>query len=124
MDATRYTSEHEWITVHGGLATVGITKYAAEQLGEVVFVDFPEIGKSIAKGKNFAVVESTKTAADVYAPVTGEVVEINTALQDNWETIDSDSEGAGWIARIRIADAGELDGLMDEAAYKAYLAGL
>ncbi len=124
MEPTRYTSEHEWVTVHGGIATIGITKYAAEQLGEVVFVEFPEIGQSVSKGKGFAVVESTKTAADVYAPISGEVVEINTGLKDNWEVMDADSEGAGWIGKIRVADAGELSGLMDEAGYKAYLAGL
>lgn len=118
---TKYTKDHEWVTVHGDIVTVGITKYAAEQLGDVVFIEFPGVGDSFEQGKNFAVVESTKTAADVYAPVSGEVVEVNTALDENWETMDADPEGAGWIAKLKMTNASEIEGLMDEAAYLDFL---
>ena len=121
---TYYTRDHEWVTVHGETSTIGITKYAAEQLGDVVFIEFPAVGDSFKQGKNFAVVESTKTAADVYAPISGEVVEVNSALEDNWETMDSDPESAGWIAKIRLENADEASGLMDRAAYDEFLKGL
>jgi glycine cleavage system H protein len=124
QDPTYFTKEHEWVTVHGETATIGITKYAAEQLGDVVFIEFPAVGDSFEKGGNFAVVESTKTAADVYAPVSGEVVEVNTALEDNWEVMDSDPEAGGWIAKIRLAKADEAGELMDRAAYDEFLKGL
>jgi len=121
---TYYTKDHEWVTVHGDVATIGITKYAAEQLGDVVFIEFPSVGDTFQQGRNFAVVESTKTAADVYAPISGEVVEVNSALEDNWETMDSDPEAAGWIARVRVANADETGDLMDRAAYDEFLKGL
>ena len=121
---THFTKDHEWVTVDGSVATVGITKYAAEQLGDVVFVEFPDVGSMAVKGKNFAVVESTKTAADVYAPVSGEVIETNAELDGNWELLDQDAEGAAWIAKLRVKELGELEGLMDRAAYDAYLKGL
>ncbi len=121
---TFFTKDHEWVTVHGDLATIGITIYAAEQLGDVVFIEFPLVGDSFEQGKNFAVVESTKTAADVYAPISGEVVEVNSALEDNWETMDSDPESAGWIAKIRVTNADETSDLMDRAAYDEFLKGL
>lgn len=120
----RFTKDHEWVRLDGDVATVGITKYAAEQLGDVVFVETPEAGKTLSKGDGFAVVESVKAASDVYAPVAGEVVEGNAALADAPETVNSDPEGEGWFARIKVADAAEVEGLMDRAAYDEYVAGL
>ncbi len=122
---TRYfTDEHEWIDVDGTTATVGITAYAQEQLGDIVFVEVPEAGASVSKGGEAAVVESVKAASDVYAPVTGTVTEGNAALADDPSLVNSDPEGEGWFFKLTLADAGELDGLMDEAGYKAYVAGL
>jgi glycine cleavage system H protein len=120
----RYTKEHEWVKVDGDTATVGISPYAQEQLGDVVFVELPEIGKTIEKGKEMAVVESVKAASEVYAPIGGEVVEVNSALTDAPATVNEDALGKGWFARIKLANKAELDGLMDEAAYKAYVDGL
>lgn len=121
---THYTEDHEWITVDGDVATVGITKYAAEQLGDVVFVEVPEAGASFAKGDDMAVVESVKAASDVYAPVAGEVVEGNAALADAPETVNEDPEGKGWFCRLKLADTGELGSLMNADAYKAFCDGL
>lgn len=120
----RFTKDHEWVRLDGDVATVGITRYAADQLGDVVFVETPEPGKALNKGDGFAVVESVKAASDVYAPVAGEVVEGNAALADAPETVNSDPEGEGWFARIKVADAAEVEGLMDRAAYDEYVAGL
>ena len=120
----RYTKEHEWVKVDGDTATVGISPYAQEQLGDVVFVELPEIGKKIEKGKEMAVVESVKAASEVYAPIGGEVLEVNNALTDAPATVNEDALGKGWFAKIKLANKGELDGLMDEAAYKAYVDGL
>lgn len=120
----RYTKDHEWVSVEGDVATIGITRYAAEQLGDVVFVEVPDAGRRIGKGDGVAVVESVKAASDVYAPVSGEVVEGNSALATAPETVNSDPEGQGWFARVRIADATQLDQLMDRAAYDQYLATL
>lgn len=120
----RYTKEHEWVKVDGDTATVGISPYAQEQLGDVVFVELPEIGKKIEKGKEMAVVESVKAASEVYAPIGGEVVEVNNALTDAPATVNEDALGKGWFAKIKLANKSELDGLMDEAAYKAYVDGL
>ncbi len=120
----RFTKDHEWVRLEGDVATVGISKHAAEALGDVVFVETPEAGKSVSKGDSFAVVESVKAASDVYAPVAGEVVEGNAALANAPETVNADPEGEGWFARIRVADASELDGLMDRAAYDQYLTTL
>lgn len=122
--STYYTEDHEWITVEGDTATVGITNYAAEQLGDVVFVEVPESGASFGKGDDMAVVESVKAASDVYAPVAGEVTEGNEALADAPETVNEDPEGAGWFCKLKVTDAGELEGLMDAAAYKTYCDGL
>ena len=122
--SVKFTEEHEWITVEGGVATVGITTHAAEQLGDVVFVDLPAIGKKVEKGKDLAVVESVKAASEVYAPVSGEVVAVNEALGDAPGTVNEDALGAGWFAKLKIANKAELDALMDEAAYKAYCDGL
>jgi len=120
----RYTKEHEWVLVDGDTATVGISPYAQEQLGDVVFVELPEIGKKIEKGKEMAVVESVKAASEVYAPISGEVAEVNNALTDAPATVNEDALGKGWFAKIKLANKAELDGLMDEAAYKAYVDGL
>src|SRR3569623_3602714 len=120
----RNTKEHEWVLVDGETATGGSSPYAQEQLGDVVFVELPEVGKKIEKGKELADVESVKAASEVYAPIGGEVVEVNNALTDAPATVNEDALGKGWIAKIKLANKGELDGLMDEAAYKAYVDGL
>ncbi len=120
----KFTQEHEWIKIEGDVASFGITAYAAEQLGDVVYVELPEVGKTIKTGDAVAVVESVKAASDVYAPVSGEVVEANDELSASPEKVSEDAEGAGWFAKIKLSDASELDGLMDEAAYKAFLESL
>ena len=120
---TWYTSEHEWISVEGDIGTVGITPYAAEKLGDVVFVDLPAVGKQVKKGGDMAVVESVKAASDVYAPVSGEVIEANGVLADKPETVNADAEGAGWFCKLKIAAKADLDGLMDKAAYDKFIAG-
>ena len=124
MSDIRYTKEHEWVKVDGDVATVGISPYAQEQLGDVVFVELPEVGKKLDKGKEMAVVESVKAASEVYAPISGEVTEVNNALTDAPATVNEDALGKGWFAKIKLANKAELDGLMDEAAYKAYVDGL
>ena len=122
--STYFTEDHEWISVDGDTGTVGITKYAAEQLGDVVFVEVPEAGASFGKGDDMAVVESVKAASDVYAPVAGEVTEGNGELADAPETVNEDPEGKGWFCKIKLSDKGDLDGLMDAAAYKTFCEGL
>jgi glycine cleavage system H protein len=122
--STYFTKDHEWIAVEGDTATVGITKYAAEQLGDVVYVEVPAVGRAVSQGGDMAVVESVKAASDVYAPVSGTVSEGNAALADAPETVNEDPEGAGWFAKLTVANAGELEALMDRAAYDAYVAGL
>ena len=117
----RYTKDHEWVSLDGDIATVGISQHAAEALGDVVFVEVPEVGKAVTKGDSFAVVESVKAASDVYAPVSGEVVEANDALSTAPETVNADPEGDGWFARIKVSDPSQLDALMDQAAYDDYL---
>ena len=112
----RFTKDHEWVRLEGDVATVGISKHAAEALGDVVFVETPDAGKTLTKGDSFAVVESVKAASDVYAPVSGEVVEGNAALASAPETVNADPEGDGWFAKIRVSDASQLDALMDRAA--------
>lgn len=119
-----YSKEHEWIRVDGDVGTVGITDYAQGQLGDVVFVELPAVGRKVTKGGDAAVVESVKAASEVYAPVTGEVVEINGALEGEPALVNSDPAGAGWFMKIRLADRGELADLMDEAGYKAFVEGL
>jgi glycine cleavage system H protein len=119
---TYYTNEHEWISVDGDIGTVGITAFAAEKLGDVVFVDLPDAGKQVKKDADMAVVESVKAASDVYAPVSGEIVESNAALADAPETVNADAEGAAWFCRIRLSDPSELSALMDKAAYDAFCA--
>ena len=119
-----FTEDHEWVRVDGDTATIGITKYAAEQLGDVVFVELPEVGKTVAKGTDAAVVESVKAAAEVNAPVSGTVSEVNGALEDAPQTVNEAPEGDGWIVKMTVTDAGELASLMDEAAYKDFIANL
>ena len=116
-----FTGEHEWIRLDGDVATVGISTHAQEALGDIVFAEVPETGRSLNKGDEAAVVESVKAASDVYAPVAGEVVEGNPALADNPALINSDPEGEGWFFKMRVADTSELDGLMDEAAYREWV---
>ncbi len=120
----KYTEDHEWIKIDGDIGTIGISPYAASQLGDVVFVELPEIGREMAKGDEAAVIESVKAASEVYAPVGGEVTEVNTALEDAPETVNASADGEGWFLKIKIADADELDALMDAAAYKTYCDGL
>jgi glycine cleavage system H protein len=120
--STRYTEDHEWITVDGEVATVGITAHAAEQLGDVVFVELPDAGKAVTKGDEMAVVESVKAASEVYAPVDGEVVAANTDLEAEPAKVNEDAAGAGWFVKIKLSDASQLEGLMDEAAYNAHIA--
>jgi glycine cleavage system H protein len=122
MTTTLYTSDHEWLAIDGDVATVGITDYAQSQLGDVVFVELPKVGRALKKTEAAAVVESVKAASDVYAPVTGEVLETNDALAAEPALVNSDAQGKAWFFKIRIADKGELGGLMDEAAYKAHTA--
>ena len=123
MSGLKYTPEHEWIRVEGNVGTVGITPYAQEQLGDVVFVELPEVGRKVEQGKEIAVVESVKAASEIFAPVTGEVVESNKALPEQPATVNSDPLGAGWFFKLRLADKGQIDKLMDEAAYKAFCEG-
>ncbi|HEU4809114.1 MAG TPA: glycine cleavage system protein GcvH [Sphingomicrobium sp.] len=118
---TYFTQEHEWIKVDGDTATVGITDHAQEALGDIVFTEVPEAGKQLAKGQEAAVVESVKAASDVYSPVSGEVIEGNQAVIDDSSLVNSDPEGEGWFFKIRLSDAGELDGLMDEASYRDWV---
>ena len=120
MPTTYYSEDHEWIAVDGDTGTVGITDYAQEQLGDVVFVELPEIGRTVIKGDDMAVVESVKAASEIYAPVGGEVVAVNEALEDNPAAVNEDAEGGGWFVRLKLADAAELEDLMDAAAYAAF----
>jgi len=120
MSNVKFTEDHEWIIVDGDIATVGITNFAQEQLGDVVFVDLPEAGTAVEKGGEVAVVESVKAASDIYAPVTGEVTEINADLEGEPTKVNQDAEGSGWFMKIKMSDASELDSFMDEAAYKAF----
>jgi glycine cleavage system H protein len=117
----RFTKDHEWVALDGDVATIGITAYAAEQLGDVVFVEVPEVGKALKPGENLAVVESVKAASDVYAPIAGEVVEANGALTGNPETVNQSPEQLGWFAKVKVADKAQIDALMDRPAYEAFL---
>ncbi len=119
-----FTDEHEWIEVNGNEAVVGITDYAQSQLGDIVFVEIPAAGAAVTKGGDGAVVESVKAASDVYAPVSGTVIAGNDALNEDPSLVNSDPEGEGWFFRLTLDDPSQLDGLMDAAAYKAFVAGL
>jgi glycine cleavage system H protein len=119
--ATFYTKDHEWVRIDGDVATVGISRHAQEQLGDVVFVELPAVGREVAQGEQAAVVESVKAASDIYAPVGGTVTEGNSALEENPALVNQDAEGEGWFFKLRLADPGQTDGLMDAAAYEAFL---
>jgi len=119
MSDLRYTKDHEWVRLEGDTVTVGITAYAQEQLGDVVYVELPDVGRQVEQGKEMAVVESVKAASEVYAPISGEVIAVNTQLSDTPATVNEDAEGKGWFVKLKVADKGQLDGLLDEAAYKA-----
>jgi len=122
--SVKYSKDHEWIRVEGDVGTIGITSYAQEQLGDVVFVDVPQVGRKVAKGESVAVVESVKAASDIYAPVSGEIVEGNQALSDSPGDVNAEPMGKGWFFKIRLSDKSELDELMDEAAYAAFVKSL
>ena len=117
----RFTKDHEWVVLSGDVATVGITAHAAEQLGDVVFVETPEVGKTVKAGDAFAVVESVKAASDVYAPISGEVIEANGELGAAPETVNASPEDGGWFAKVKLSDPAEYEALMDRAAYDAFL---
>lgn len=121
---TRYTKDHEWVRLDGDVATIGISKYAAEQLGDVVYAETPGVGATFAKGADMAVVESAKAASDVYAPIAGVVVEANGALATQPDLINQSPEGDGWFVKLKVANKSELEALMDEAAYADYVKGL
>ncbi|EJF92334.1 glycine cleavage system protein GcvH [Bartonella taylorii] len=121
MSKTYFTQDHEWLSVEGQVVTVGITHYAQEQLGDLVFVDLPKKGTQLSKGDSAAVVESVKAASDVYAPLDGEVVEMNEALANNPELVNQKAEKEGWLWKMTLQDATQLEGLLDEAAYKALI---
>ena len=120
----RFTKDHEWVELQGEIAVVGITAYAAQQLGDVVFVEVPEVGKTVKAGDGLAVVESVKAASDVYAPVSGQVVEANAELADAPDTVNAEPEAAGWFAKLTGVDKGEYEALMDRAAYETFLGTL
>lgn len=120
-DSLHYTSDHEWISIDGDIATLGITHHAQEELSDVVFVELPEVGRAVAPGDAFAVVESVKAASDIYAPISGEVTEVNAGAESDPSVINSDPYGEGWICKIKISDASEIDKLLDATAYQAIL---
>jgi glycine cleavage system H protein len=124
MPSVKYSQEHEWISVEGDVGTIGITQYAQEQLGDVVFVDVPKAGRKVAKGEACAVVESVKAASDIYAPVSGEVTEANAALGDAPGDVNAEPMGKGWFFKLKLSDKSELDALMDQAAYEAFVKSL
>ena len=115
----RYSKEHEWVRVDGGTATIGITSFAADELGDIVFFELPEVGSSLTQFAGFGVVESVKAVSDLFSPISGEVTEVNAALAEQPELLNSDAYGEGWIARVSLADSAELDALMDADAYEA-----
>lgn len=123
MSTVKYTNDHEWIKIEGDTAWIGITTYARHALGDLVYLELPESGRQIKKGDNFAVVESVKAASEIYTPVTGEIVEINEALQDNLDDLKEDIE-TGWIVKVKMSDKSEAEGLMDQAAYEKFTESL
>lgn len=120
-DDLKYTKEHEWVRVAGNVATIGITDYAQEQLGDIVYLEFPEEGEAVTKGDGFGVVESVKAVSDLYAPISGEVVEVNDPLKEAPETLNEDPHGEGWLVRVEMSNTEELDELLTSKAYQAYL---
>lgn len=122
MSEIKYTEDHEWIEVHGdGTATIGITDFAQDQLGDLVYVEIPEVGSEIVKGEDVSVIESVKAASDLIAPVSGTIIDVNTALEDEPEKVNDDPMGAGWFIKVEMSDTSELEDLMDETAYQACL---
>jgi len=124
MSTVKFTREHEWVRVEGDTGTVGISEYAQEQLGDIVFVELPEVGATLSQGSEAAVVESVKAASEVYAPASGEVTAVNESLADEPAKVNADAMGEGWLFQFRLADAAELEPLMDAAAYKEYVDSL
>ena len=124
MATVKYTKEHEWVRVEGDEGVCGITHYAQEQLGDMVFIELPEVGTQVEQGAEAAVVESVKAANEMYSPAGGEVIEVNEELAEDPSKVNADAQGEGWLYRIKLGDAGELDSLMDEEAYKAYVEDL
>jgi glycine cleavage system H protein len=124
VSETRYSKDHEWVRLEGDVATIGISDYAQEQLGDVVYVELPAPGKTVAAGEEACTVESVKAASEVYAPLAGEVIEANTALNDDPSIVNGDPEGKGWFVKLRVSDPGRFAALMDKAAYAAYVKGL
>jgi glycine cleavage system H protein len=124
MSTLRYTRDHEYISVNGDIGTVGITDFAQNQLGDVVFVELPQCGDQLTQGQQAAVVESVKAASEVYAPVAGEIIEVNTALESEPAKVNEDPLGSGWFLKIKIADPAQINALMDDAAYKTFTASL
>ena len=124
MADVKYTDEHEWISIEGDVGTIGISAYAQEQLGDVVFVDVPQAGRKVAKGESVAVVESVKAASAIYAPASGEVIEANAALAETPGDVNTEPMGKGWFFKMKLANKSELDGLMDQAAYDTFVKGL
>lgn len=122
MSDLKYSKEHEWVRLEGDIATVGISDFAQEQLGDVVFVELPDVGKQVEQNGDAAVVESVKAASEVYAPLTGEIVEVNAALEDDPELVNQSPTGEGWFMKIRLSDPSQLNGMMDEAAYNDFTA--
>jgi glycine cleavage system H protein len=120
MSDNLYSEDHEWINVDGDTGTVGVSNFAQEQLGDVVFVDLPQVGAEVSKGDEVAVVESVKAASEIYTPVSGEITAVNETLNEAPETVNADAENGGWLYKIKLADEGELDGLMDADAYAAF----
>lgn len=118
----RYTKDHEWINLDGSIGTIGITDYAQNELGDVVFVELPKVGAKVKTGESFGTVESVKAVSEIYAPVSGEVTEINSKLVESPETINKDPHGGAWLVKVRVADPKEVSALMDAAAYQAYIA--
>jgi len=124
MSDLRFSEDHEWLRIEGDTAVLGITDYAQEQLGDIVFIELPSPGKALKKGDEAAVVESVKAASEVYAAVSGEVLEVNEALADDPAKVNGDAEGEGWFLKLKLSDPAEVDQLMDAAAYKHFIAGL
>ena len=122
MSAIRYTKDHEWVRQDGDIVVIGITDYAQSQLGDVVYVELPELGRKVEQGKEAAVVESAKAASEVYAPITGEVVEVNDAIVADPAKVNADAMGEGWFIKVRLADPKQLDALLDEQAYEVFVA--
>jgi glycine cleavage system H protein len=122
--ALKFTEDHEWVLLEENVATIGVSNYAQEQLGDVVFVEIPEVGSNLSKGDELAVVESVKAASEVYSPVSGAVIAVNGDLEESPTLVNEDPNGAGWFVKIEVSDPTEIDELMDEAAYKTYVEGL